>query len=85
MLAAANGHKNCVHALLPELGLRDQASGATALILAIWYGNPAIVRLLLPEAGIADSGGVTPLMHASKRNNKRCMQLIEMYLKARRL
>lgn len=85
MLAAANGHKTCIHALLPELGLRDQASGATALILAIWYGNPAIVRLLLPEAGIADSGGVTPLMHASKRNNKRCMQLIEMYLKTRRL
>ncbi|EFO63965.1 Protein 21.1 [Giardia lamblia P15] len=81
MLAAANGHKNCVPTLLPELGLRDQASGTTALILAIWQEDAALVRLLLPEASIADSSGMTPLMHASKRDNKKCAQLIKSYLK----
>lgn len=84
MLAAVNGHRNCIHALLPEMGLRDQASGTTALILAIWCGKTAIVRQLLPEAGIADNSGVTPFMHASKRNSKKCAQLIETYLKKRR-
>lgn len=84
MLAAANGHSSCIHALLPEMGLRDQASGTTALILAIWCENAAIVRLLLPEVGIADNSGVTPLMHASKKSNKKCAKLIEAYLKKRR-
>ncbi|KAE8304668.1 Ankyrin repeat protein 1 [Giardia duodenalis] len=83
MLAAANGHRNCVPALLPELGLRDQASGTTALILALWYEDTTIVRLLLPEANIADNSGMTPLMHASKKDNKKCAQLLKSYLKAK--
>ena len=77
MLAARNGHSDCVALLLDEeAGMRDK-DGHTALMLAVMNNNLRCVELLRDkEAGLKGKDGNTALMLAVRDNNLRCVELL---------
>ncbi|TNJ26954.1 Ankyrin repeat protein 1 [Giardia muris] len=77
MLAARNGHKTCVEALVQyEKGL-IASSGRTALMYAADAGHANCVQLLAQHEGrMQDFAGLTALMFAAFQNQVECVSLL---------
>ncbi|TNJ30683.1 Kinase, NEK [Giardia muris] len=94
IMAAYNGHKDCIFLLKKELGMQNSYSW-TALMYAACYGKEKCVRLLLSEAGkstmegsgilISDElevsfpAGITALMIAVHQNHPEIVELLLPY------
>ena len=79
MLAASNGHLECVKALLlPTAGRWIDDRGMTALALAALFGHAQVVELLLPMSNPnhINQDGETALMHAAREGQLECLKLL---------
>lgn len=77
MLAARNGHKCCVEALIQYEKALTTPFGRTALMYAADSGHADCVRLLVQhESRMQDSFGLTALMLAAFQNRVECVRLL---------
>jgi len=82
LIAADNGHEECVRALIAANADAAYVStyGRTALHLAVFKGHASICRLLVDEcvsALVVESSGKTPLDEAKKWGRSECAALLE--------
>lgn len=82
MFAAANGDREAVKALInrhANIDATENTHGWSALIYAVWRGDPFVVRYFLefyPDAGVKDKEGRTALDHAKATCDFEIMLLI---------
>ena len=81
LLAAQNGHQQCISALLEEGADVDAANeqGETALIRAAKQGHEVcVVELISAGADVdsADEDGWTPLMRAAQHGHEKCVAVL---------
>jgi len=85
--AASKGHEQCAHVLIcagANLETKDNGDrGATALIVAAYWGRPNIVRLLIDEGANVHEprrDGKTALILAKEQHQDDCVAILERAL-----